>query len=141
MASMKQMQRMHAQMKQAQMQEAQQRLQARQSESAVDVETGQESFPVRLAVYDLSNGWAKRLSPLVLCTSIPVAPHTGIIVHGNEYFWGGGIQKMKHEEFCAQTGHAPHAMQSLQCPQNPPSPPPAPQEPYDALVRRKFSSL
>jgi hypothetical protein len=33
-------------------------------------------YPVRLAVYDLSHGWAKILSPILFCRRIPLAPHT-----------------------------------------------------------------
>jgi hypothetical protein len=58
-----------------------------------DVATSSQSpgggggVPVRLAVYDVSYGWARRLSPLLFCKKIPVAPHTGILIFGHEYFW------------------------------------------------------
>ena len=55
--------------------------------------------PVRLAVYDISHGWARVLSPLLFCQRIPIAPHTSILIFGREYFWGGGIQKCRHEDF------------------------------------------
>jgi hypothetical protein len=58
-----------------------------------------EGIPVYLAVYDISKGWAKWLSRLLLWRRIDYAPHTGIIIYGNEYFWSGGLQKSTHEEF------------------------------------------
>lgn len=66
------------------------------------VDQDEEGTPVQLAVYDISNGWAKILSPLLFCRKIPIAPHTGIIIFGQEYFWAGGIQKLRHEEFEAR---------------------------------------
>lgn len=30
--------------------------------------------------------------------------HTGIIVYGKEYFFGGGLQSMKHDVFVAMHG-------------------------------------
>jgi hypothetical protein len=62
---------------------------------------------VKLAIYDISKGWARWLSPIVLCRRIDVAPHTSILMYGQEYFWAGGIQKMRHEDFVEQVGHAP----------------------------------
>lgn len=55
--------------------------------------------PVRLAVYDVSGGWAGWLSPVLFCRRIRIAPHTGILLFGHEYFWSGGLKKMTHEEF------------------------------------------
>lgn len=62
---------------------------------------------MRLAIYDISKGWARILSPMFLCRHIDVAPHTSILHFGQEYFWAGGIQKMRHEDFVEQVGHAP----------------------------------
>lgn len=64
-------------------------------------------FPVRLLMYDLSHGWAKILSPLLLCRCIETVPHTSILAYGYEFFWGGGIQKMEHHQFVEQTGQKP----------------------------------
>ena len=58
-----------------------------------------EGLPVYLAVYDISHGWARWLSPLLMWRRVPFAPHTGIILFGHEYFWSGGLQKSTHEEF------------------------------------------
>jgi hypothetical protein len=66
-----------------------------------------EEPTVKLAIYDISKGWARWLSPIVLCRRIDVAPHTSILMYGQEYFWAGGIQKMRHEDFVEQVGHAP----------------------------------
>ncbi|NXW21628.1 DESI1 isopeptidase, partial [Circaetus pectoralis] len=60
--------------------------------------------PVKLYVYDLSKGMARRLSPLMLGKSAAGAPtpapvparptrglvHTSIIVHKDEFFYGSG---------------------------------------------------
>ncbi|NXL04391.1 DESI1 isopeptidase, partial [Mesembrinibis cayennensis] len=61
--------------------------------------------PVKLYVYDLSKGMARRLSPLMLGKSTappahpsrrrrrlpgPRVPHTSIIVHKDEFFYGSG---------------------------------------------------
>ena len=57
-------------------------------------EMSDNGIPVRLAVYDISGGWARILSPLLFCRKIKLAPHTGLLVYGREYFWAGGIQKV-----------------------------------------------
>lgn len=51
------------------------------------------SQEVVVAVYDLSNGLASQLSQSILGTHIPAIFHTGVRVHGSEYFYGGGIQR------------------------------------------------
>lgn len=52
-------------------------------------EEGQE---VTLNVYDLSQGLARQLSAAFLGRPIEAIWHTGIVVYGNEYYFGGGIQ-------------------------------------------------
>ena len=47
---------------------------------------------VVLHLYDLSMGMARSLSAAIVGTQIDLIPHTGIVVYGNEYFYGGGIQ-------------------------------------------------
>ena len=49
---------------------------------------------VTLHVYDLSMGMARQLSTALLGTTIEFIPHTGIVLSGIEYFFGGGIQAM-----------------------------------------------
>ncbi|GKY96586.1 hypothetical protein MPSEU_000618200 [Mayamaea pseudoterrestris] len=51
-----------------------------------------ETFPVKLAVYDLSRGMARSLSAQFLGVPLDMIPHTAIIVYGMEYFFGAGIQ-------------------------------------------------
>lgn len=45
-----------------------------------------------LNVYDLSNGLARQLSTSFLGKPIEAIWHTGVVVYGKEYFFGGGIQ-------------------------------------------------
>jgi len=49
---------------------------------------------VELYVYDLSQGMAKNLSMGFLGQQFDGIWHTGIVVFGNEYFYGGGVNKM-----------------------------------------------
>ena len=49
---------------------------------------------VTLRIYDLSMGMAAQMSQALLGKQIEYIPHTGIVVYGVEYFFGGGIQKM-----------------------------------------------
>uniref|UniRef100_A0ACD5ZD69 Uncharacterized protein n=1 Tax=Avena sativa TaxID=4498 RepID=A0ACD5ZD69_AVESA len=52
----------------------------------------EEGHKVSLNVYDLSNGLARQLSTSFLGKPIEAIWHTGVVVYGNEYFFGGGIQ-------------------------------------------------
>jgi desumoylating isopeptidase 1 len=52
------------------------------------------SNTVELYVYDLSQGMAKNLSMSFLGQQFDGIWHTGIVVFGNEYFYGGGVCKM-----------------------------------------------
>ncbi|KAM7257728.1 hypothetical protein ACFE04_013469 [Oxalis oulophora] len=52
----------------------------------------EEGSKVILNVYDLSGGLAKQLSTSFLGKAIEGIWHTGLVVYGNEYFFGGGIQ-------------------------------------------------
>lgn len=51
-----------------------------------------EGYKVLLNVYDLSQGLARQLSTSFLGIAIEGIWHTGIVVYGNEYYFGGGIQ-------------------------------------------------
>lgn len=53
----------------------------------------QEGEKVVLNVYDLSQGLARQLSASLLGKVIDGIWHTGIVVYGNEYYFGGGIQR------------------------------------------------
>ncbi|XP_059180807.1 desumoylating isopeptidase 1b [Centropristis striata] len=45
------------------------------------------SYPVELYIYDLSRGMARQLSPLMLGRELDGIWHTGIVVHGKEFFF------------------------------------------------------
>ena len=49
---------------------------------------------VTLHVYDISQGLARTLSPMLLGRQLDLIPHTGVVIQGVEYFYGGGIQAM-----------------------------------------------
>ncbi|KAF5741259.1 putative PPPDE thiol peptidase family protein [Tripterygium wilfordii] len=51
----------------------------------------EEGYKVTLNVYDLSQGLARQLSTTFLGKVIEGIWHTGIVVYGNEYYFGGGI--------------------------------------------------
>lgn len=66
------------------------------------------SFSVELAVYDLSRGMAGQLSTQFLGTRIDIIPHTGILIYGREYFFGGaGIQHEDPNQFRQMRGIYP----------------------------------
>ncbi|KAL5102044.1 hypothetical protein RYX36_006371 [Vicia faba] len=52
----------------------------------------EEGYRVALSVYDLSQGLARQLSMSFLGKAIEGIWHTGIVVYGNKYYYGGGIQ-------------------------------------------------
>ncbi|CAA7017141.1 unnamed protein product [Microthlaspi erraticum] len=54
----------------------------------------EEAHRVTLNVYDLSQGLARQLSASLLGKVIEGVWHTGVVVYGNEYFFGGGIQHL-----------------------------------------------
>ncbi|GMP90407.1 hypothetical protein CsSME_00041554 [Camellia sinensis var. sinensis] len=56
------------------------------------VEMEEEGHKVSLNVYDLSQGLARQLSTTFLGKAIEAIWHTGVVVYGNEYYFGGGIQ-------------------------------------------------
>lgn len=62
---------------------------------------------VQLAVYDLSNGMAQQLSEAILGQRIDGIWHTGILVYGREYFFGGGIQSLPIGSFTTFNGLRP----------------------------------
>jgi hypothetical protein len=69
----------------------------------------QERHQVQLAVYDLSRGMARSLSAQFLGPqhSIEAIPHTGVVVYGREYFFGGGIQSEEPTTFRRMSGIFP----------------------------------
>ncbi|XP_009605724.1 uncharacterized protein [Nicotiana tomentosiformis] len=52
----------------------------------------EEGHKVSLNVYDLSQGLARQLSTTFLGKAIEGIWHTGVVVYGHEYYFGGGIQ-------------------------------------------------
>ena len=48
--------------------------------------------PIKLRLYDLSQGMAASFSQAVIGTHIEAIYHSGVDVFGTEYFFGGGIQ-------------------------------------------------
>ncbi|CAH9074341.1 unnamed protein product [Cuscuta epithymum] len=53
----------------------------------------EEGQKVLLNVYDLSQGLARQMSAAFLGKTIEGIWHTGVVVYGNEYYFGGGIQQ------------------------------------------------
>ncbi|KAL7067838.1 UBA/TS-N domain-containing protein [Cryptosporidium serpentis] len=62
---------------------------------------------VQLHIYDISNGMAAQLSPVLLGRSIEGIYHTGVLVYNFEYFYGGGIVCVKPEEISRLYGLHP----------------------------------
>lgn len=52
----------------------------------------EDGHKVSLNVYDLSQGLARQLSTTFLGKAIEGIWHTGVVVYGHEYYFGGGIQ-------------------------------------------------
>ncbi|KAL9661898.1 hypothetical protein QQ045_026726 [Rhodiola kirilowii] len=52
----------------------------------------EDGYKVVLNVYDLSQGLARQLSTTFLGKVIEGIWHTGVVVYGKEYYFGGGIQ-------------------------------------------------
>lgn len=48
-------------------------------------------FEIKLHVYDLSQGMAAQFSRQLIGKHIEGVWHTGIVVYGKEYYFGGGI--------------------------------------------------
>nr|XP_019817446.1 PREDICTED: desumoylating isopeptidase 1 [Bos indicus] len=68
-------------------------------------------YPVKLYVYDLSKGLARRLSPIMLGKQLEGIWHTSIVVHKDEFFFGsGGISS------CPPVSVRPHP---VHCPRFP----------------------
>ncbi len=64
--------------------------------------TTASSSRVVLLVYDLSQGMARALSQSILGRQIDGIWHTGVLFHGHEYYFGGGIN-CDREGYFAQT--------------------------------------
>ena len=62
---------------------------------------------VTLHVYDISMGAAAGMSQMLLGRRIELIPHTGVVVEGTEYFFGGGIQALPHRQVPLMFGLQP----------------------------------
>ena len=67
----------------------------------------QEQSRVKLVVYDLSRGMATAMSQQIIGQQIEGIWHTGILVFGVEYFFGGGIQAQPEGVFARQNQMPP----------------------------------
>ncbi|GAB5365736.1 hypothetical protein AAMO2058_001083500 [Amorphochlora amoebiformis] len=57
-----------------------------------------KEFDVEIFVYDLSKGMAKAMSKGLVGIQVDGIWHTGVVVYGYEYFYGGGIQSSLPED-------------------------------------------
>ena len=62
---------------------------------------------VSLNLYDLSMGMASSMSMGLLGKQIDYVPHTGLVVGGMEYFFGGGIQMLPPAQVVQAFGLSP----------------------------------
>lgn len=51
----------------------------------------EQSYKVHINIYDITQGMARNLSPMFLGKLIDGVWHTGVVVYGKEYYFGGGI--------------------------------------------------
>jgi len=58
-------------------------------------EEQRNGWPIQVYLYDLSHGMAGNLSQQFIGKRLECIPHTGLIVYGYEYFFGGGIQSAR----------------------------------------------
>ncbi len=50
-----------------------------------------DKYTISIYLYDITNGMAKSLSPMLLGKLIEGVWHTGLVAYGSEYYYGGGI--------------------------------------------------
>ena len=65
---------------------------------------------VQLAVYDLSQGMAAQFSMAFIGSHVEGIWHTGVVIFGYEYFFGGGVQKMRYGAFARSHGMQPRQL-------------------------------
>lgn len=69
-----------------------------------------DSAPVQLYIYDLTNGMAEMMSQMILGRHIEGVWHTAVVVYGREFFYGShGISscmpvsnRNSHYQFCEE---------------------------------------
>ena len=52
---------------------------------------GRRKTTVTINFYDLTNGLASRVGPILTGEEVEGLWHTGVVVYGNEYYFGGDI--------------------------------------------------
>ena len=50
-----------------------------------------EKYPVKLYIYDITNGMGKSLAPMFIGRPLEGVWHTSIVVYGKEFYYSGGI--------------------------------------------------
>eukprot|EP01036_Dinobryon_divergens_P035262 gene35262-45662_t len=68
---------------------------------------------VKVLVYDLSRGMAMQMSEAILGQRIDGIWHSGVLVYGHEYFFGGGIQFLREGVFPASNGFQPQRVHEV----------------------------
>ena len=61
------------------------------AEQAANTDPPSMPIPVHLHVYDLSQGMARSLSPVLLGRQLDGVWHTAVVVAGKEWYFGQGI--------------------------------------------------
>ena len=67
-----------------------------------------EGDAVVVHVYDLSQGMAAAMSPMLLGRRIDLVPHTGVVLRAREFFYGGGIVSMPPHRVVERFGMRPN---------------------------------
>lgn len=69
-----------------------------QNNNLNDKEASEGGLPVKLLIYDITNGMAKNFSQMLIGKRVEGVWHTGIVVFDTEYYFGGGICKDKPKQ-------------------------------------------
>lgn len=64
-------------------------------EPTIENEDSEGGLPVKLLIYDITNGMAKNFSQMLIGRRVEGVWHTGLVVFDTEYYFGGGICKDK----------------------------------------------
>mmetsp|Transcript_17859 Transcript_17859/g.21819 ORF Transcript_17859/g.21819 Transcript_17859/m.21819 type:complete len:459 (-) Transcript_17859:959-2335(-) len=74
---------------------------------------GERSHEIKVNLYDLSRGLASGLSQNMLGVQLDGIWHTGVVVYGFEYFFGGGIHCLTPAQVIQRYGMVPNQTISL----------------------------